>query len=263
MEIITQNLDQFRVFVLVLVRSSVILVFLPIFGSRNWPLLAKLGFVLLFGLILFPLAKDQNWPLPASVFDYGLIVAAEMLVALCLGLAVDLVLAGVQLGGQLVGFQLGFSIVNVIDPQSGNQISIIGQFLYLITILLFLVLNGHHLFIQALAESLTAIQPGKVSLSTGLLNQVMSLSLTMFGLAIKLVAPALAVLLFSKTIMGVIAKAVPQINIMIVSFPLNIGVGLFFIGLSLAWVGTFMQVFVERDLGLHLSRALRALGGGG
>jgi len=262
MDIISQNIDQFRIFLLVLVRCTVVLVFLPIFGSRSWPLLAKVGFVLLFSLILFPLARDRNWPLPASVMDYGLVVAAEMLVALCLGLAVDLVLAAVQLGGQLVGFQLGFSIVNVIDPQSGDQISIVGQFLYLITVLLFLVLNGHHLFIQALAESLTVIQPGRITLNQGLLNQIMHLTLTMFGLAIKLIAPALAVLLFSKTIMGVIAKAVPQINIMIVSFPLNIGVGLFFIGLSLAWLGTFMQVFVGRDLGVHLSRALRALSGG-
>ena len=106
------------------------------------------------------------------------------------------------------------------------------------------------------------VRPGQINLDAGLFNQVMRLTLLMFELSIKLVAPAVAVLLFAKTTMGIVAKAVPQINIMIVSFPLNIGVGLFFVGVSLLWIGQFMTGFVSRDLGIYLDRALRAMGGG-
>ncbi len=256
------DLDQFRLFFLVLIRCSVVLFFLPIFGSRNWPALAKIGFVFLLALILFPKARLQDWALPAMVLDYGLVAVTELLFALCLGLGINLIFSAIQMGGQLVGFQLGFSIVNVIDPQSGGQISIIGQFLYLMTILLFLALNGHHLFIYSLADSITMIQPGRLNLDESLFNQVMRLTLLMFELSIRLVAPAVAVLLFAKTTMGVVAKAVPQINIMIVSFPLNIGVGIFFLGISLIWIGQYMTGFVENDLGAYLDRALKAMGGG-
>lgn len=262
MDFVRIDLDQFRIFLLVLIRCSVVLFFLPIFGSRNWPLLAKVGFVVLLAFILFPKAREQSWALPALVADYGLVVITELLFALCLGLGINMIFAAVQLGGQLLGFQLGFSIVNVIDPQSGSQISIIGQFLYLMTILLFLALNGHHLFISSLADSISLIRPGRINLDAGLFNQIMRLTLLMFELSIKMVAPAVAVLLFAKTTMGIVAKAVPQINIMIVSFPLNIGIGLFFLGISLLWIGQFMTGFVARDLGGYLNQALRAMGGG-
>ena len=148
------DLDQFRIFFLVMIRCSVVLFFLPLFGSSTWPALAKVGLVLMLSFIFFPVARQQSWALPALIADYGLVVVVELLFALCLGLGINLILAAVQLGGQLVGFQLGFSIVNVIDPQSGSQVSIIGQFLYLMTILLFLSLNGHHFFIYALADSM-------------------------------------------------------------------------------------------------------------
>ena len=256
------DLDQFRIFFLVMIRCSVVLFFLPLFGSSTWPPLAKIGLILLLSFIFFPVARQQSWALPSLVADYGLVVVVEIMFALCLGLGINLILAAIQLGGQLVGFQLGFSIANVIDPQSGSQISVVGQFLYLMTILLFLALNGHHLFIYALADSMVLVKPGRINLDAGLFNQVMRLSLLMFELSIKLVAPAVAVLLFAKTTMGIVAKAVPQINVMIVSFPLNIGVGLFFVGISLIWIGRFMTEFVSRDLGVYLDRALRAMGGG-
>ena len=261
MDFIRIDLDQFRIFFLVMIRCSVVLFFMPIFGSRNWPVLTKVGLVILLSLVLYPAAKGQAWALPALVADYGLVVITEALFALCLGLGINLILSAIQLGGQMVGFQLGFSIVNVIDPQSGGQVSVIGQFLYLMTVLLFLALNGHHLFIYSLADSITIIKPGQISLGPGLFSQVMRLTLLMFELSIKLVAPAVAVLLFAKTTMGVVAKAVPQLNVMIVSFPLNIGVGLFFVGISMLWIGRFMTEFVNRDLGGYLDQALKLLGG--
>lgn len=256
------DLNQIRIFLLLMVRISVIIFFLPVFGSRNWPVLAKVGFVLTLALVLFPAARNLDWPPVGNLFDFGLVVLTEALIGLSLGLTIDLILAGIQLGGQILGFQLGFTIANVIDPQSGTQVSITGQMIYLMVILLFLVLNGHHVFILALSESLTLLRPGQVVIGTQLFNQLMTLCLQMFTLSIKIVAPALAVLLFAKTAMGIIAKAVPQINVMIVSFPLNIAIGLFFLGISFAWIGEFMTAYVSRDLAQELWRAMRGLGGG-
>ncbi len=255
------NMGNFSLFLLLLIRCAVILYVLPFFGSNTWPALAKAGLAMLMAFLLFPRAASQDWPRPQTAFDFGLLVITEFMIALCLGLTFHLILAGIQTGGQLVGFQLGFGIVNVIDPQSGSQVSIMAQVAYLVGVLLFLCLDGHHWFIKAMAESVTVLKPGRVALTSGLFRQTMALTGELFVIALKVMAPAVAALLFSKTAMGIVAKAVPQINVFLVSFPVTIGVGLFFFGLCLSLMGHFFEGFVGRDLGLLLSRDLREMGG--
>jgi len=262
MDFLSFNPDSIRVFLLLVVRCSAVLFIIPFFGSRNWPLLAKAGLTMLMAFLLYPAARAQNWPLPQDILDFGLVVLAEMLLALCLGLTIHIILAGIQLGGQLVGFQLGFGIVNVLDPQSGAQVSIVAQLAYLIAVLLFLALDGHHLLIMALSWSVGTIKPGVINLSTDLLKQIIGLVLQLFALGIKLVAPAVAALLLTHTAMGIVAKAVPQINVLLMSFPLTISVGLFFFGFCLTLLGGYMSGFVGRDLGIMLNRTVRHLGGG-
>ncbi|MBW1711682.1 MAG: flagellar biosynthetic protein FliR, partial [Deltaproteobacteria bacterium] len=100
MDFIRLDPRQFQIFFLLLIRSSALLFILPFFGSRNWPLLTKVGLCLLMALILYPAARGQDWPQPDSVFDFVLIVTVEVMVALCLGLTINLILAGIQLGGE-------------------------------------------------------------------------------------------------------------------------------------------------------------------
>ncbi len=261
MDFIRLDPAQFRIFLLVMIRVSVILFMIPFFGSRNWPLMAKVGLVLTLSFLLYPLARNQTWPALTGVFDFGLIVLGELMIGLCLAIIMHLILAGLQTGGQMIGFQMGFAVVNVVDPQTGTHQSVVAQMAYLTGVLLFLTLDGHHLFIDAIAESLTTIRPGAAILAPGVLELVVKVSVNMFVLAIKLVAPAMAALLFTHTAMGIVAKAVPQINILLMSFPLTISVGLFFFGLCLSLLGVFMGGFVERDLGPMLGQILRQLGG--
>lgn len=261
MNLITINPTQIEVFLLVMIRVSVVLFMLPFFGSRNWPLPAKVGLTFTLALLLYPLAANQAWPRINSLFDFGLIVVAELIFGLCLSLTVTIILAALQTGGQMIGFQMGLAVVNVVDPQTGTQQSIVAQLMYLTGVLLFLTLNGHHAFIIALADSITVLKPGVINLSLGLFNLVIKLSVQMFVLAVKLVAPALAALIFTHTAMGIVAKAVPQINVLLVSFPLTISVGLFFFGLCLSLLGAFMSGYAGRDLGLTLGRMLQFMGG--
>ena len=146
-----------------------------------------------------------------------------------------------QLAGQLVGFQMGFGIVNVIDPQTSAQVSIIAQFENIITLLTFLALNAHHWFIMAIAKSFEVVPLLTFSFTNSLMEALLRLSCDMFVVAAKVAAPIIAILLFTSVALGLLARTVPQMNIFIVGFPLKLAIGLLAVGLTLPLLSTLLR----------------------
>jgi flagellar biosynthetic protein FliR len=163
-------------------------------------------------------------------------LGAELLLGLVLGLSVRLILTGFEMAGQFMGFQMGFTIVNVVDPQSGSQTSIMAQFSYILAILIFLMANGHHYLIQALARSFELVPPGGFVPHAEVFAKLAKLSSHMFTVALKIAAPVMSSLLLATIALGIVSKTVPQMNILIVGFPLNIGIGLVLLGFSMSTV---------------------------
>jgi len=157
---------------------------------------------------------------------------------------VQMFFEGIRMMGQLVGFQTGFAIVNILDPQSGMQVSILSNMAYLLAMTLFLILNGHHILLSAMRESFEIINVGSLNLNGQIFQKIIDTSADMFVIAIKIGAPAIAVLLFTKVVFGLITKLIPQMNIMIVAFPVQIVIGLVFFGVSLHVLLRFMERYV-------------------
>jgi flagellar biosynthetic protein FliR len=160
-------------------------------------------------------------------------MAGEVMIGITLGLAGRLVFAGVQLAGQLAGFIMGFAIVNVFDPITSTQVSIIAQIYYLFAMLIFLAVDGHHIFLYAIAESYRIVPPFDFHFSGELTQSIAELSKGIFILAIKAGALVITSLLMIDIGFGLVARTVPQINILIIGFPIKIAVGLISIGLAL------------------------------
>ena len=136
------------------------------------------------------------------------------------------------MAGDIVGFQMGLSIANIIDPTSSEQVSIITELQYLVAILVFLAVNAHHIFFSAIIQSYSVLSPLTFHFSGALMQAILSFSKEMFVIAIKLSAPIMAVMLFVNVGLGIVARTVPQINIFIVGMPLQIAIGLIFLGLT-------------------------------
>lgn len=247
-------LERFDLFLLVLLRVGALLVVAPIFGHRHWLGRAKVGLALMVSVVLFPMVADQPLDLPTGVFAYGFLMVREVLMGVVLGFTVLLLFVGIQFAGQLAGLQMGFGIVNVIDPQSSDQVSIIGQFLNIMAILLLLTLDGHHMILSGLVASFEAIPLGGVSFHDGLMFKLMDLTAQVFVIAVKISAPILIALFLVTAAMGVLARTVPQMNVFLVGFPLQIGVGMAALLISLP----LFAVFVER-LFVNTNRDLVAL----
>jgi flagellar biosynthetic protein FliR len=220
-------------FFLILLRVSVILFMFPIFSSRLIPILAKAGLAFIITIILFPVIHNKMVEFPDTSWGIVQLMIAEFIIGMTLSLLVQLFFEGVRMMGQLVGFQTGFAITNILDPQSGMQISILSNMAYLVAMVLFLIFNGHHILLSAMRESFELINVGSLSLNGQLFQKMIDASADMFVIAIKIGAPAIAVLLFTKVVFGLITKLIPQMNIMIVAFPVQIVIGLLFFGISL------------------------------
>ncbi|OPL16132.1 MAG: hypothetical protein AVO38_08640 [delta proteobacterium ML8_D] len=242
--------EQLQLFIFILLRVSAMMVTIPIFGNRNVPIRAKGGLSLIIAFLLFPFIKF-NLP-PLEIFSLILGMLGEVIIGIIIGFAGRLAFAGVQIAGQLIGFQMGFAVVNVFDPITSEQVSIIAQFQYLIAMLIFLAVDGHHVFLSAIAESYRIILPFDFCFSAELMRSIVAISKDIFIIAVKIGAPVITALLMTSIGFGLIARTVPQINILIVGFPLKIAIGLIGIGLSLPLFTKIMgRVFLAYEVKLN------------
>lgn len=245
MDLLPIPYQEFKAFFLILVRVSVIIFMLPFFNARIIPVLPKVGLALVITIILFPVLNMEMAEFPDTLWGMVQLVIAELIIGMILGLLVQIFFEGVRIMGQLVGFQTGFAITNILDPTSGIQVSIFANMAYLVAIVLFLIFNGHHILLSAMRESFEIIDPGSLRLNRQIFQKIMQVSGEMFVIAIRIGAPAIAALLFTKVAFGLITKFIPQMNIMIVAFPVQIVIGLLFFGICL----NVLLRFMERYLG--------------
>lgn len=249
---------QFQNFLLVFFRVGGILFSAPIFGNRSVPSHLKVGLALIISLI-FASGKVISTDFHPEIYFLGIALIGEVFIGVIIGFTARLIFTAVQLSGQLVGFQMGFAIVNVVDPQTGNQIPVIAQFENILAILIFLSINAHHWFLRATAESFALVPPFGFHYPSELAGEIMRLAGNMFVIAVKIGAPMIAVLFFTSMALGVIARTVPQMNIFIVAFPLKIAIGLIFLFFSLPlFVVLIRGLFGE--LGDVISHLLKLIG---
>lgn len=174
------------------------------------------------------------------------------------GLVFRFLFAGVQMAGNLVAIQMGFGMATLLDPQTQAQNTLLAEMLVLLATLIFLTMNGHHVLLRLLARSYQEVPlETSIALPGGLFTYVPSLGCLMYNLAVQLLAPVLALLFLTQLALGLVARAVPQIQVMIVGFPLTIALGLFFLSLTLMVAGpALIDQFIA--LKLPLERILGA-----
>lgn len=228
-------------FFLVMIRVGAILFFLPIWDSAQIPAQIRIFSILVISLALTPAVSGFLPPFPETWLVLVGLVLREFLLGLSLCLAVRFVFSGVQMAGELLGVQMGFGMVTLIDPNSGAQTSVVADLLILTATVLFLAVDGHHLFLAVLAQSFGQVPVGGPPLMPGsLFNYLVPLSSLMFQLTIKLVAPVILVLTLSQVALGLVSRTVPQVQVMIVGLPLTIGVGLIFFSMTLMLIGPYL-----------------------
>ena len=225
--------EQIRLYLLVLVRVSLVLFMFPVFSSSVFPNTLKAGLAMVVSLLLYSVVEVDLSRFPMTVVGTGLLALAEGMIGLTLGLCLRIFFGSVQLAGQVIGFQMGFAMMNVVDPMTGANVSIMDQIGYWVVLILFLVMNGHHILFVSLIESFSLVPIGYFMFQKIMLTKMLSLTSELFVLAVKIGAPVIAILLLVSGGFGLVAKFSPQTNLMIVAMPLKVLVGLLFFGVSI------------------------------
>jgi flagellar biosynthesis protein FliR len=226
----TINPEQVLLFTLLFLRVGAILIMIPVIGERTVPLRVKGATAILLSLLLMPTVHAKlphlhpGWE--AEIFVLIVAMCTEVFIGIVIGFAAKIIFSGIQFAGEMIGIQIGYSVVNVIDPISSTQTSVISEFQYLIALLVYLAVDGHHALIMAIADSYHFMSPFSYHFSGSLMQNIFIFSKELFVIAVKISAPVMAVLLFTNVALGVMARTVPQINIFIVGFPLQIAIGL-------------------------------------
>lgn len=223
----------------------------PIFAQRQIPAQLKLLLGVATAVALFPMVSSTGNLVAHDLAGFGLAVAGETFVGVLLGFAATLPFAGIRIGASLVGVQMGFGIVNVMDPGGSGQMPIISRFYEIVALTLFLILGGHHLLLRAMGTSISLVPLGGVQISGGLAGHILGLAGTMFMTALAVGGPLIAVLFLADAALGFVARTVPQMNIFIVGFPIKIALGLLGIGLTLPYFFRTVEgllTTLERDL---------------
>ncbi len=231
---------------------------IPVFDSKSVPLFFKIALAFTTSMVLFPLLDLTPLPVLNNLFALGVSAAGEILLGLVIGFSVKLIFAGVQLAGQLAGYQMGMALANVMDPSASQQVPLLAQFNNLIALLIFITINAHYWFIRALAQSFKMVPPLEVNFSGSLMEHLIKMSGNMFVIGIQIGAPVIAALLITSVAFGLIARTVPQMNVFIVAMPLKIGVGLLFLGFSLPYFSAFLTK-IFNNLGQNIIFMLKAM----
>lgn len=231
MEFIETLLRNETSFLLILFRVSAFLMALPFLGGGGVPMSVKVVVSVSVSVVLFQILQIEAAPLTLGSFTVGII--GEILIGVVIGLGARLVFAAVEIGGTIVGFQMGFGIANVFDPVSNRQVGLIAQLQNLVASLIFLITNAHHIILQALVHSFQMVPSFGFYPSEALVAYLVRLAGEMFVLGIKIGIPVIVALLLANVAVGILSRVVPQINALLFSFPVTIGLGLLVIGASL------------------------------
>ncbi|MBP9016000.1 MAG: flagellar biosynthetic protein FliR [Candidatus Atribacteria bacterium] len=239
-------LSHFLTLLLVWMRLLGLFLLAPVFNSPLIPVLTRIGLSFLLAIVLLPSINPSAF---TSLDGYYLLaLISEILVGLVLGLLSGLVFSCIQIAGEVIDFQMGFSYANIVDPLSNISSSVMGQFYFLLTIIYYLGIGGYRLTLQGLVRSFSLIPVGGFKMSLDISTSFVDLMGEVMVVALELGAPIIATLFLSNLTLAIISRAVPQMNVFIVGLPLNIGLGLF---MSLMILPYFLS-YVDEIVNLFL-----------
>lgn len=228
-------------FALILSRYLGMMLLTPIFSSQALLSQIKILTAVTLTILTFPLVLQSPYQLiyPESNLQVFLELTGELSIGFFMGFLVFLVFSAVLFGGQIIDMMMGFRIANVVDPFSGANSPVIGQFKNIFITLIFLAVNGHLYLIRHLYESFRIINPGQVLYSARLWTFFFRRSADMFTLALKIALPIAGAVFFMDIILGFLARTVPQMNLFVVGLPVKILAGLLLLYILLPVLNTF------------------------
>ena len=247
---------QFETLLLVLVRVGAMLALMPIFSQREIPQLVRFGLGLLLALVIV-----RTVPPMAPLGGLGpLVVAilAQVFVGLVFGFVAFLLFTGIQFAGEIIDTQIGFAVVNIINPLTSQNVTVIGEFQLALATLLYLAADAHHALIAGVAGSFQLVPLPFAGAPELVAGDVVRFFTQALFIVFQIAAPVAIALFLVNVMLGLMARVAPQMNVFVVGFPIQISIGLIMLIVSLPLLGAVFPSLI--DTSTHqLDTVLRAM----
>lgn len=227
--------------------------FAPFLGSSTIPARIKLLFTVIVTALLYPVCPIP--PLSFTTAGWTRLVLVEAALGLALGLCLQFAMEAALLAGQLAGFQFGFSLVNIIDPQTNVDTPVLSLFFQLVTLLIFLQLNVHHWLFRGLAKTFVYVPVGSVVISVATMKELFRDATGMWLAGVQIATPLLIATALIDVMVGLLSKASPQMPAILLSIPLKSVVGYLVLAIG---IGLWPALF-ERQFAIALGWSERVL----
>jgi flagellar biosynthetic protein FliR len=254
------GIAKLEVLLLVFVRTAGIFTIAPIFGSHQVPMQVRVAISLGLALVFVPLCLGSAGaaPLAPDVFTMAMLVVKEAMVGLLIGFVTILVFFAIQAAGEFIDVQSGFAFASQVDPTFGSQAGVCGRFHNILAGLLFFVTNAHFILLSGLSDSFRAVPVGAFEMNPAIVGGTLDIFTGLFAVALRIAAPVIAAVFLADVAMALVARAVPQMNILMVGMPLKLGVGL--VGMMIALpVAVALSRNTLGDLSVYTNSLLRLL----
>lgn len=249
---------QILVFSLVLLRMTSFVFSAAVFSAPVVSVPVRILFSLILAMSIYPLVKTDPSVFEGFTANLPFLAVREVMIGLIIGFLSRLFFFAVSMVGDLISVSLGLSAAQLYNPMMQSQGGILEQFHVILGSLLFLVLNGHHVLIMALTQSFDMVQVGVMSFKTGGLAEIALFGADLLVITIKMGAPVMVAIFLANLAMGILGRAIPQLNVLVTSFPVTIlmGMGTMFICMPLFI--TEMHGLIDYT-GLKLFQVIKAL----
>lgn len=229
----------------------------PLWSTAGIPRRLRLMLGLAVTLAIAPTLPAMPQVAAGSLGGLG-IMATQMLIGIAMGFAARVVFAAIDVAGEYIGFQMGLGFATFYDPMSSSQTPVIVEFVNLISLLLFLSLNGHLMYVATLATSFQVIPVGAGLPGNGSWLNLVELAARIFSTGLLLALPVLIALMITNIALGVLTRAAPQLNIFALGFPLTLTGGFVALAVSLNYLAVPLQALYEVALSAILGFATPA-----
>ena len=247
----------FEVFFLVLVRITSFMYTSVFFSTKGIPNLLKIGLSIMLSYVIYTTVNSDIF-ITESIFNYTMKIIYESIYGMALGYATYLVFISIQMAGQMIDFQIGFSIGTAYDPVTKNKVSIFGKIYYWFGFALFLAVDAHHYLILSLVKSYNIMPIGKSSINVANGLDFVYIFTNSFKVAFQIALPIIMILFLTDIIMGMLARAVPQINVFILGLPLKVLIGVTTFIILITAIASMILPVIE-SLPYYLDKIIKSI----
>lgn len=208
----------------------------PMFASRSLPMMLKAGLVVVLVALLHPVAMNSADP---AVRLSPAVALTETIIGFAIGLGVAIIVGAAEAMGDLMAVQIGLSGAAALDPLTSNSVPVLGTFASLFAVTLLLSLDAHLVMLDAVAQSLELLPIGTPIDAEAGLAVMLGWGSQLFLLGVRFAGPVIATVLLANVALAVLGRAAPQLNVLAVAFPIQIGLGLLVLAGSIPLIGAF------------------------